>query len=231
MVSPVALAPSVDLLPAQPPEAPRHRRRRGVPRRVQHPARELACALRRRAAARHPRERPWRTRPACGPPLRPAVGGRRGSASGSDSRRRDGGRGVARPELLAALPAAPRVPAGRTDRRRASRRVPHDPLFLSGVTGWATRAAYARLLDAAARIFEYRLPRKLHAKTWVIDGEWAVVGSANLDHLSLFVNLELVLAARDPDLGEALRAQYAVPARGGSDIAKASLTEDRNRAW
>lgn len=76
------------------------------------------------------------------------------------------------------------------------------------ITGWATRAAYADLLDVGARVFEYRPPRKLHAKTWVIDGEWAVVGSANLDHLSLFVNLELVLAARDPDLGEALGAQY-----------------------
>jgi len=34
--------------------------------------------------------------------------------------------------------------------------------------GWATRAAYEPLLAAGVRIFEYE-PRKLHAKTSVID--------------------------------------------------------------
>lgn len=96
------------------------------------------------------------------------------------------------------------------------------------ITGWATRAAYARLLDAGARIYEYRPPRKLHAKTWVVDAQWAVVGSANLDHLSLFVNLELVLAARDPDLGEALRAQYQ---RDLGDADQIQPSAWRSRGW
>lgn len=75
------------------------------------------------------------------------------------------------------------------------------------IVGWATRSAYAALLEAGVRIFEYQ-PRKLHAKTSVIDGEWATVGSANLDYLSLFVNHELVLIARDRDLARALAEQY-----------------------
>lgn len=75
------------------------------------------------------------------------------------------------------------------------------------IAGWATRAAYATLLEAGVRIFEY-LPRPLHAKTSVVDGDWAIVGSANLDHLSLFINQELVVAARSRDLSLALRDQY-----------------------
>ena len=73
--------------------------------------------------------------------------------------------------------------------------------------GWATRAAYEPLLSSGVRIFEYQ-PRKLHAKSIEIDGEWAVVGSANLDYLSLFVNHELILVARERRLAERLRLQY-----------------------
>lgn len=73
--------------------------------------------------------------------------------------------------------------------------------------GWASRAAYEPLLASGVRIFEY-LPRKLHAKSMALDTDWAVVGSANLDYLSLFVNHELVLMARDRQLAEGLRSQY-----------------------
>lgn len=98
-----------------------------------------------------------------------------------------------------------------------------DPL----VAGWATRAAFEPLLLAGVRIYEY-LPRKLHAKTSAIDGEWAVVGSANLDHLSLFVNQELVLLARGRTLAEALRVQYQ---RDLEDAAEVILPQWRRRHW
>lgn len=88
-----------------------------------------------------------------------------------------------------------------------------DPHFV----GWTTRSAYEDLLAAGVKIYEY-LPRKLHAKTSVIDGEWSIVGSANLDYLSLFVNHELVLFARDEELGEALRAQYHVDLRDSEQV-------------
>lgn len=57
---------------------------------------------------------------------------------------------------------------------------------------WASHAAYATLLARGVRIFEY-LPRMLHAKTAVIDDRWTMVGTANLDYRSLFINDELVL--------------------------------------
>ena len=93
--------------------------------------------------------------------------------------------------------------------------------------GWATRAAYEPLLAAGVRIYEY-LPRKLHAKTSVIDEEWAVVGSANLDYLSLFLNQELVLIARDRTLAEALRVQYQ---RDLECTAEVSLHQWHRRSW
>lgn len=93
--------------------------------------------------------------------------------------------------------------------------------------GWATRSAYEPLLSAGVRIFEY-LPRQLHAKTAVIDEEWSVVGSANLDYLSLFVNQELVLLAHDRTLAEALHFQYRLDV---GDAAEVMLSVWRGRRW
>ncbi|WP_295039479.1 phosphatidylserine/phosphatidylglycerophosphate/cardiolipin synthase family protein [Sulfitobacter sp.] len=90
------------------------------------------------------------------------------------------------------------------------------------VAGWATRAAYAHLLSAGVRVYEY-LPRQLHAKTSVIDAAWSIVGSANLDYRSLFINQELVLIARDRTLAEQLQAQYL------GDLAEAA--EITQPAW
>jgi cardiolipin synthase len=97
-----------------------------------------------------------------------------------------------------------------------------DPI----VAGWATRAAYDPLLAAGVRIFEY-LPRMLHAKTSIIDAAWSIVGSANLDYLSLFVNQELVLIAHDFALAEALYAQYK---RDLDDAAEVTLPVWRRRS-
>ncbi len=49
---------------------------------------------------------------------------------------------------------------------------------------------YGTLLRSGVRIFEY-LPGVLHAKTVVVDGSWALVGSANLDFRSFSLNFEL----------------------------------------
>jgi cardiolipin synthase A/B len=94
-----------------------------------------------------------------------------------------------------------------------------DPAFV----GWLTRSGYTRMMAGGVRIYEYVAPRRLHAKTAVIDGQLCVVGSPNLDHLSLFVNHEFVLVARDRGLGEGLREQYF------RDLADAS--EVQPRAW
>ena len=59
-------------------------------------------------------------------------------------------------------------------------------------TTWAGRAFYDDLLDAGARIFERR-PPFTHSKALIVDGEMAVVGTANWDVRSLASNYETSL--------------------------------------
>jgi cardiolipin synthase len=75
------------------------------------------------------------------------------------------------------------------------------------ITRWAARAAYQKLLSAGIRLFEYQ-PRVLHAKTAVVDGAVATVGTANLDYRSLFVNYELNLFSANRPLCAALEEQF-----------------------
>jgi cardiolipin synthase len=60
----------------------------------------------------------------------------------------------------------------------------------------ASRAQFGELLQAGVEIYEYT-PALLHAKTMVIDGVWATVGSTNLDHRSFRLNDELNVVAYD----------------------------------
>jgi cardiolipin synthase A/B len=101
-----------------------------------------------------------------------------------------------------------------------------DPAFV----GWLTRSGYTSLMADGVRIYEYLpAPRgKLHAKTAVIDNEWCIVGSPNLDHLSLLVNHELVLIARDRGLGEALCDQYF---RDLADASEVQPSVWAHRGW
>ncbi len=55
---------------------------------------------------------------------------------------------------------------------------------------WAGRSYYRELLEAGIRLYEHR-PGILHAKTMVIDGNWATIGSANLDIRSFRLNFEV----------------------------------------
>lgn len=75
------------------------------------------------------------------------------------------------------------------------------------VTQWAARAAYAQLLGAGVRIYEYQ-PRLLHAKTASIDEGWCTIGTANLDYRSFFVNYELNLISNRTDLVGVLRKNF-----------------------
>jgi cardiolipin synthase len=72
---------------------------------------------------------------------------------------------------------------------------------------WAARAFYAALIAAGVRVYEYQ-PRMLHAKTIVIDGQWAALGTANFDYRSFFLNYELVLAVDEPSVCTLLERQF-----------------------
>lgn len=86
------------------------------------------------------------------------------------------------------------------------------------IVQWAAHAAFAPLLRAGVRIYEYQ-PRVLHAKTAVIDGEWSTLGTANMDYRSFFTNYEVNLVARDPVLARMLEQQFL------ADLAEATPVE------
>ncbi|HAF43405.1 MAG: cardiolipin synthase B [Sideroxydans sp. GWF2_59_14] len=101
---------------------------------------------------------------------------------------------------------------GRLFRRtlmQAARRGVHVVLLLQGkveyhLQHYATLALYERLIGAGVEIYEYQ-PSYLHAKVAVVDGEWATVGSFNIDPFSLLLAREANLVVRDAAFAGVLR--------------------------
>jgi len=90
---------------------------------------------------------------------------------------------------------------------------------------YATLALYGRLLNAGVEIYEYHASF-LHAKVAVVDGEWATVGSFNIDPFSLLLAREANLVVRDAGFAGDLRSSlWATIARDGRRVvfARASL--------
>jgi len=79
-----------------------------------------------------------------------------------------------------------------------------NDVFLMGP---AARSYYTALVRAGARIFEYR-PAMLHAKLMVIDGRWSVIGSANVDIRSFWLNFEISALVFDPAFAGEVEAQF-----------------------
>jgi cardiolipin synthase len=72
----------------------------------------------------------------------------------------------------------------------------------------ASRAELGPLLKAGVKIYEYRAGL-LHAKTMVVDGRWATVGSTNLDNRSFALNEELNVAVYDRGFAAQLERVFA----------------------
>lgn len=68
---------------------------------------------------------------------------------------------------------------------------------------YGSQALYGHFLDAGIEIYEYR-KSFLHAKVGVIDGNWATVGSSNLDPFSLLLALEANVVIDDQAFGAIL---------------------------
>jgi cardiolipin synthase A/B len=76
-----------------------------------------------------------------------------------------------------------------------------------GMTRSSSRGTYGELLEAGAEIYEYT-PAMIHAKLMVVDGQWSVMGSTNLDHRSFGLNDEVNVAALDPTLATRITADF-----------------------
>ncbi|MFT6833030.1 MAG: cardiolipin synthase [Planctomycetota bacterium] len=74
----------------------------------------------------------------------------------------------------------------------------------SFIVGAASRSYYLELLTAGVQIYEY-VGGLLHAKTLTLDGEVAMVGSANMDRRSFELNYENNILLCDVTLTAELR--------------------------
>ena len=55
-----------------------------------------------------------------------------------------------------------------------------------------------------SEIYGYLGPHKMHSKVWVIDGEYSIVGSYNMDNLSEAHNSEFSVVVKSPDFAKTL---------------------------
>ena len=91
----------------------------------------------------------------------------------------------------------------------------------------AGHAWYDTLLEAGVRMYEWQ-PSTLHAKTFVIDGEWATIGSMNFDNRSLALNDEATLMVWDRTLGQQMDEMFLDDLRNAEEITTAGF---RQRSW
>jgi cardiolipin synthase len=81
----------------------------------------------------------------------------------------------------------------------------------------ASRALYGNLLDAGIEIQEYH-KSFLHAKVAVIDGQWATVGSSNIDPFSLLMSREANVVVDDKAFALELRASLLMLIEHGARL-------------
>ncbi|HLO63137.1 MAG TPA: cardiolipin synthase ClsB [Azonexus sp.] len=112
----------------------------------------------------------------------------------------------------------------------AARRGVRISVLLQGKTDhpllrYATQTLYATALAAGIRIFEYE-KSFMHAKVAVIDGQWATVGSSNIDPFSLLLAKEANIVVHDAGFGGELRASLHDAIKHG---ARELLADDLSR--
>ncbi len=119
--------------------------------------------------------------------------------------------------LLRALCAAPR--------RGVDTRIVFPARNNSLLVGSTCRSAYADLLSCGVQVYEYPLGL-LHTKSVTLDGEVALVGSANMDRRSLELNFENNLLIVDRDVTATIRRRQL-----GYFAASRPVGIDAVRAW
>jgi cardiolipin synthase len=72
---------------------------------------------------------------------------------------------------------------------------------------WASRSGFEPLLLGGVEIYEYQAAL-MHAKTMVVDGIWATVGSTNLDNRSFALNEEINLIVHDRTIAGQLEKAF-----------------------
>jgi cardiolipin synthase len=92
---------------------------------------------------------------------------------------------------------------------------------------WLSRRCFGRCLRSGVRLFGYRSPI-LHAKTATSDGDWTLVGTANLDRMSLAGNNEINVELFDPALAREMEAMFLCDLTNADEIL---LAQWARRPW
>ena len=85
------------------------------------------------------------------------------------------------------------------------------------VARYAGRYQYGELLRAGVRIYEYE-PTMMHAKTFVVDGAWASVGSMNIDNRSLALNDEVSVVVFDRRFAAQMDSLFLFDLRSAKEL-------------
>ncbi len=80
-----------------------------------------------------------------------------------------------------------------------------------------SRAGYRPLLEAGVRVFEWN-GSMMHAKTAVADGQWARVGSTNLNIQSWMGNWELDVAIEHPGFAQQMEQVYEADLQHSTEV-------------
>lgn len=88
-----------------------------------------------------------------------------------------------------------------------------DTLFVNS----AARSYYRELLRAGVRIYEYQ-KGFVHTKSMVVDGEIAIVGTANMDIRSFDLNFEVNAIVYDSDIAKQVRDAFLEDIQHSKDI-------------
>lgn len=94
------------------------------------------------------------------------------------------------------------VPGGHTDQR---------------LVRLASRRMYRELLAGGVRIYEYR-PSMTHVKALMADGEWAMIGTTNVDNRSFEHNDEINVALRETEVTARLRRDFEADLAASDEI-------------
>ncbi len=93
-----------------------------------------------------------------------------------------------------------------------------------------TRSYYKDLINAGVEVYEYT-PGFIHAKTFLVDGEMATVGTINLDYRSLFLHMEngcfLYKCSCLKDIEKDLNETFEVSRRISKEMADSSPLSKR----
>ncbi|WP_370627605.1 cardiolipin synthase [Comamonas sp. Y33R10-2] len=71
----------------------------------------------------------------------------------------------------------------------------------------AARSYFDELIRCGVHVYEYEA-RMLHSKTLVVDEYMGMIGTANFDYRSFFLNYEVCVIGYGPELNQALAAQF-----------------------